>query len=311
MKKLFLAVLLLVNLSYLSTSAHAGSYSQTKYPIVLVHGLFGFDDLLWVDYFYKVPSALNRNGAQVYVATVSPANATEVRGEQLLAYVQEVLAVSGAEKVNLIGHSHGGPTIRYVASVAPELVASASSVAGVNWGSPVADLVRAGIEPDSALEGVAKTVFDGFTNFLELITGSNPGELPTDTIAALEALTTEKTLEFNAAYPEGMPSSYCANDGDVLASNGVYYFSWSGGSTYTNVFDIADPALALTGLAFNESNDGLVSSCSSHLGYVLKDNYKMNHLDEVNQTFGIHHLFETDPVSVFVQQANLLKQLGL
>lgn len=311
MKKLILATLILLNLSWLAPSSYAGTYSQTKYPIVLVHGLFGFDDLLWVDYFYKVPSALNRNGAQVYVATVSPANATEVRGEQLLAYVQEVLAVSGAEKVNLIGHSHGGPTIRYVASVAPELVASASSVAGVNWGSPVADLVRAGLAPDSALEGVAKTVFDAFTNFLELITGSNPGQLPTDTIAALEALTTEKTLEFNALYPEGMPSAYCANDGELLASNGVYYFSWSGGSTYTNIFDIADPALALTGLAFNESNDGLVSSCSSHLGYVLKDNYKMNHLDEVNQTLGIHHLFETDPVTVFVRQANLLKQLGL
>ena len=311
MKNLLLTILLLVNLSYLTPPAYAGNYSQTQYPIVLVHGLFGFDDLLWVDYFYKVPSALSRNGAQVYVATVSPANATEVRGEQLLSYVQEVLAVSGAEKVNLIGHSHGGPTIRYVASVAPELVASASSVAGVNWGSPVADLVRAGIDPDSTLEGVAETVFNGFSNFLELITGSNPGELPTDTIAALEALTTEKTLQFNAQYPEGMPSAYCANDGELLASNGVYYFSWSGGSTYTNVFDIADPALALTGLAFNESNDGLVSSCSSHLGYVLKDDYKMNHLDEVNQTFGIHHLFETDPVSVFVQQANLLKQLGL
>ena len=311
MKKLILAVLLLSNLLMVTPSSYAGTYAKTKYPIVLVHGLFGFDDLLWVDYFYKVPNALSRNGARVYVATVSPANATEVRGEQLLAYVQEVLAVTGAEKVNLIGHSHGGPTIRYVASVAPELVASASSVAGVNWGSPVADLVRAGIEPDSALEGIAKTIFDGFSNFLELITGSNPGELPTDTIAALEALTTEITLQFNAAYPEGMPSAYCANDGDLVGSNGVYYFSWSGGSTYTNVFDIADPALALTGLAFNESNDGLVSSCSSHLGYVLKDNYKMNHLDEVNQTFGIHHLFETDPVSVFVQQGNLLKQLGL
>lgn len=311
MKKLLLAVLLLGNLIAVAPSSYAGTYAKTKYPIVLVHGLFGFDDLLWVDYFYKVPNALSRNGAQVYVATVSPANATEVRGEQLLSYVQEVLAVTGAEKVNLIGHSHGGPTIRYVASVAPELVASASSVAGVNWGSPVADLVREGIEPDSALEGIAKTVFDGFTNFLELITGSNPGELPTDTIAALEALTTERTLQFNAEYPEGMPSAYCANDGDMVGTNGVYYFSWSGGSTYTNVFDIADPAMAITGLAFNESNDGLVSSCSSHLGYVLKDNYKMNHLDEVNQTFGIHHLFETDPVSVFVRQGNLLKQLGL
>merc|ERR1711976_999114 len=47
-----------------------------------------------------------------------------VRGEQLLDYIDEVLALSGADKVNLIGHSHGGPTARYAASVAPDKVAS-------------------------------------------------------------------------------------------------------------------------------------------------------------------------------------------
>lgn len=293
------------------SAVQAGTYAKTKYPIVLVHGLFGFDDLLWVDYFYKVPHKLSNNGATVYTATVSPANATEVRGEQLLDYIDAVLAHSGADKVNLIGHSHGGPTIRYAASIAPEKVASVSSVAGVNWGSPVADLVRASIDDDSALEGVAATVVNAFANVLELLSGSGISQLPTDSIAALEALTTEKTIEFNQRYPEGMPSAYCANDGDMLADNGVYYFSWSGGSTYTNIFDIADPALALTGLAFSESNDGLVSSCSSHLGYVIKDNYRMNHLDEVNQTFGITHLFETDPVQVYLRQANRLKSMGL
>ena len=38
--------------------AHAGSgagYTQTRYPIVLVHGLFGFDKLLGVDCFYGIP----------------------------------------------------------------------------------------------------------------------------------------------------------------------------------------------------------------------------------------------------------------
>ncbi len=309
MKKL--VALCFILLSTLSWHSQAGTYAKTQYPIVLVHGLFGFDELLWVDYFYKVPSKLGQNGAEVYVATVSPANATEVRGEQLLSYVQEVLAVSGAEKVNLIGHSHGGPTIRYVASVAPELVASATSVAGVNWGSRVADIVKQGLEPGSTLEGVAATVADAFVNILELLSGSNASTLPTDSIAALTALTTEETIAFNALYPEGMPTAYCRNDGKLLAENGVYYFSWSGGSTYTNVFDVADPFIALTGLAFDASNDGLVSSCSSHLGYVLKDDYRMNHLDEINQTFGIHHLFETDPVQVFLQHANRLKQMGL
>ena len=68
----------------LSGQAYAGTYAKTKHPIVLVHGLFGFEDILFVDYFYKVPHKLSRNGAVVYIAEVSPANSTEVRGEQLL-----------------------------------------------------------------------------------------------------------------------------------------------------------------------------------------------------------------------------------
>lgn len=311
MKKYLVILTLLASMVGFSQQAYAGTYSKTKYPIVLVHGIFGFDDVLWIDYFYKVPNALSRNGATVFVPSVSPINSTEVRGEQLLAYVQDVLAVTGAEKVNLIGHSHGGPTVRYVASVTPELVASASTVAGVHWGSKVADIVRDTLEPDSVVEGLTATIANAFTNLFEVVTGSNPFTTPTDSIAVLDALTTEGSIAFKNEYPEGMPSAYCANDGDLLGDNGVYYFSWSGASPFTNVFDVADPFIGILGLAFNEPSDGLVASCSSHLGYVIKDNYKMNHLDETNQTLGIHHLFETDPVTVFTQHANRLKNMGL
>ena len=59
------------------------------------------------------------------------------------------------------------------------------------------------------------------------------------------------------------------------------------------------------------NNDGLVATCKSRLGRVIRDNYGMNHLDEGNQTIGIVNLFETSPVTVFRQQANRLQQLGL
>ncbi|WP_353220464.1 hypothetical protein [Salinisphaera sp. S4-8] len=62
--------------------------------------MFGFDSIGPVDYFSGIPEALREGGAEVYVAQVSAANYTEVRGEQLLAQVQEILAVSGAEKVS-------------------------------------------------------------------------------------------------------------------------------------------------------------------------------------------------------------------
>ena len=70
-------------------------YTATRHPIVLVHGLFGFDSVLGIDYFYGIPDALRQSGAKVYVAQVSAANSTEVRGEQLLAQVKNILALSG------------------------------------------------------------------------------------------------------------------------------------------------------------------------------------------------------------------------
>ena len=69
--------------------------------------------------------------------------------------------------------------------------------------------------------------------------------------------------------------------------------------------------LGATGLFIGGANDGLVSQCSSHLGVVLRDNYSMNHLDEVNLMFGSRDMFSTDPKSVYRGHANRLKLAGL
>ncbi|RWX52831.1 triacylglycerol lipase [Photobacterium chitinilyticum] len=283
-------------------------YTETKYPIVLVHGLFGFDSLAGIDYFYGIPQALTKSGATVYVAQISATNSTELRGEQLLTQVQEVLAVTGAPKVNLIGHSHGGPTARYVASVAPELVASVTSIGGVNKGSRVADIVR-GTVPDGSLpEGVAVKLAEGLVTLINLLSGGS--DLPQDPLASLAALTTEGSLKFNQDYPEGVPTTACG-DGDYIATNGVYYYSWTGTRNFTNALDPTDAAMVILGLAFDEPNDGLVGQCSTHLGKVIRDDYKMNHLDEINGMLGITHLFETAPTTLYRQHANRLQLQGL
>lgn len=306
LKSLFLGLALLCALPV--QPAAASGYTQTKYPIVLVHGLFGFDSLAGVDYWYGIPQALSQDGATVYVVNVSAANSTEVRGEQLLAQIDNILALTGAKKVNLIGHSHGGPTARYAASISPGKVASVTSVGGVNWGSRFADALRGTIAPGSVSESVIGAAANAFSSIIEFLSGT-PAD-PQDSVAALNALTTAGSLVFNASYPEGMPSQYCGQ-GQMQAANGVYYFSWSGASPLTNVLDVTDAALGLTSLVFGESNDGLVSSCSSHLGKVIRDDYAMNHLDEVNQTFGLVSLFETNPKTLYRNQTNRLKKLGL
>lgn len=54
-----------------------------------------------------------------------------------------------------------------------------------------------------------------------------------------------------------------------------------------------------------------MGKCSAHLGVVLRDDYSVNHLDEVNQLVGLSALFATNPVSVFRAHANRLKLAGL
>lgn len=287
--------------------AHAqGGYTQTRYPVVLVHGLFGFDSLFGLDYFYGIPDALRSGGAKVYVAQVSAANSTEVRGEQLLAQVRNILAVTGAAKVNLIGHSHGGPTARYVAGVAPQLVASVTSVGGVNRGSRVADVVRGVAPPGSVSESVASGAAKALVTLINLASGGSG--LPQMPTAALDSLTTAGSARFNQRFGAGVPTSGCGNGAELVA--GVRYYSWTGTRNLTNVLDPSDAALVATGLVFGESNDGLVSACSARLGRNLGD-YKQNHLDEVNQMVGLRDWFSPDPVTLYRQQANRLKSAGL
>lgn len=296
----------------LSGQADAGlfgstGYTKTKYPIVLTHGMLGFDSILGIDYWYGIPSSLRSDGASVYITEVSQLNTSELRGEELLDQVEEIAAISGKGKVNLIGHSHGGPTVRYVAAIRPDLVASVTSVGAPHKGSDTADFLRQ-IPPGSAGEALVAGIVNGLGTLINFLSGS-PSTTPQNALGALESLNSQGAAVFNAKYPQGIPTSACGEG--AYKVNGVSYYSWSGTSPLTNILDVSDLLMGASSLTFDEANDGLVGRCSSHLGKVIRDNYRMNHLDEVNQVFGLTSLFETDPVTVYRQQANRLKLAGL
>lgn len=170
----------------------------TRYPIVLVPGLLGFVKLVVYPYWYGIVPALRRGGAEVIPVMVSAVNATEIRGEQLLARIEEILKETGAAKVNLIGHSQGALTIRYVAGVRPDLVASVTSVAGPNHGSELADYLEEHY-PQSTLRGrLVNAAIRLTTLILALLdTGYRGTRLPTDVDAAHHSLTTRGVARFN------------------------------------------------------------------------------------------------------------------
>jgi triacylglycerol lipase len=282
-------------------------YTQTRYPIVLVHGFFGFDNVGPVEMFYGIPGALRKDGANVHVAQVSAANSTEVRGEQLLIQVKQILATTGASKVNLMGASHGSPTARYVASVRPDLVASVTSISGANKGAPMADAILKVAPPGGLPNTVVAQAANAFGSLISLLSGQP--FLPQNALAAAHSISTAGSLRFNQAHPWGVPTTACGEG--AYNERGVAYYSWSGARPVTNLLDPADIPLGVASLLFaGAQNDGLIGSCSSHLGKVIRDNYKMNHLDSVNHVMGIVSWFDTNPVTVFRQHANRLKNAG-
>lgn len=305
LKKLMLSLVLALPFA---GSALADTYTQTRYPIVLAHGMFGWDKMAGVlPYWYQVPETLKAGGARVYTTQVGGLESSELRGEQLLAQVQTIAAVSGAARVNLIGHSHGGHSVRYVAAVAPQLVASVSTVGTPALGSPVADLILKFDELSPTLGSAAINLLSSMNDLLRLLTGD---KTLSDARASLESLSTWGSADFNRRFPQAMPATACGQGAPVV--NGVRYYSWGSTSVQTNVLDPVDLLFSVTTLAFlGAPNDGMVGKCSSHVGSVIRDDYKMNHFDQVNQFFGLRDLFGTDPLAVFRQHANRLKLAGV
>ena len=334
LRSIFTALLVATGLSTGAVTAYADDSGDTEYPVVLVHGLAGFDSALGYDYFYGVEAALQSVGTDdIFTPRIAAFDTNTARGEELLAYVEDLVAVTGASKVNLIGHSQGGPTARYVASVRPDLVASVTSVGSPHFGSETADLVNSA--PDKLVGPVANIV-NAFGDFLAFVTGDPTQE--SNALGALEALNSTDAAVFNAAHPQGLRQGPCqetpvynantgwwgwlfpnwvhdysVNDGDHIV-NGVWYFSWSGTYnpiTQSNVLDITDGAMGLASLTHSEDNDGVVGRCKSHMGQVIRDDYALNHLDEVNWTFGLRGVGTSDPLAIYVQHVQRLKNSGL
>ena len=288
------------------------NYATTQYPLVMAHGFgLGFSrigtQMLGLDYWYQILPDLARNGATVFAAEMSAVESTEVRGEQLLQQVDEVMALTGKKKVNLIGHSHGGPTIQYIEGVAPEKVASMTAVAGAMKGTKLADVM---VE-SKFLDPIAEVVFGLLGKGIALIQ-SNP-KLSVDYEGSMQSLSTTGITVFNAKYGSAAIPKDCNSQGQKQTADGIYHYSWMGNQQITNPLDVIDTSIVALGttLLKSKDHDGLVSLCSGRYGQVIRQDYKHNHFDEINHFFGIQGIFAQDPVAIYRQHANRLKLQGL
>ena len=290
----------------------------TRYPLLLVPGLLGFVRLLVYPYWFGIVKALERGGATVIPVMVSGVNSTEIRGEQLLKVIEQTVRETGVAKVNLIGHSQGALTVRYVAAKRPDLVASVTSVAGPNHGSELADYLERHFPPGTLGGRVVNAVIGLLAwTIVAFETGYRGPKLPMDITASHQSLTTTGVALFNRQYPQGLPEVWGGNGEELI--DGVRYYSWSGilkpGVTNRgrNLIDGTNVTCRIFARTFRKErgqSDGMVGRFSSHLGTVIGDDFPLDHFDIVNQTFGLVGK-GADPVRLFMEHAARLKAAGL
>ena len=301
-------------------------YAQTIYPIVLVHGLYGFDKILGVDYWYRVAEAIELGGGEVYTLPVPKLNSTWYRAEYLLEALQDLSAQTGHAKFHLQGHSHGGPTVRYIIDTAPELLASVTTIGGLNMFG-VDDIDEYVDALESFFPGIiGQGMLNGLAELIELL-GGNEQNHQSFALASFRSFTPEAVLEFNQSHNLGLPSGWEDNTYDCLdgtdtpidgdhyanvAGHDIFFYSWSGTGIKTNVLDPTDLLVAYTAEQLNvPESDGMVERCTSHFGRILRSDYDLNHLDQMNWVFALRRATAANPLSIYRIHSNRLKQLEI
>ncbi len=139
------------------------SVCHTKYPILMVHGIF-FRDWQYFNYWGRVPNSLIANGAEIYYGNQQSAKSIAKSAEELKQRILEVIQESGAEKVNIIAHSKGGLDSRYAISNLgmDKYVASLTTINTPHRGCDFVDNLL-NIFPESVVNFVSKKYNSIFT----------------------------------------------------------------------------------------------------------------------------------------------------
>lgn len=220
---------------------------KLRAPIILVHGLFGFDamrifDLELCPYFRGIQSFLRRPKNRVYTARLSPTSRVKHRAIELRRFLDKCV---GIEPVHLIAHSMGGLDSRYMISKlgAGERVLTLTTLGTPHHGTSFADW--------------------GLTRWGAIF---RPTSLPfIRPVPALLDLTTEACSQFNSR---------------VLDDPRVRYFSVGG--RYTGRWWLPNWWMSCKIIEKHEGeNDGLVSLVSAKHGESF-DVWEGDHLSLVN-----------------------------
>jgi len=215
---------------------------KTKYPLLLVHGVF-FRDLKYFNYWGRIPKELMRNGATIYYGEQQSAASIAISAEELKQKILKIIEETKCKKVNIIAHSKGGLDARYAISCLgmDEYVASLTTISTPHRGCAFADYLL-NVAPKWLLNFVSKR----YNSALKKLGDTNP-----DFMGAIKDLTLANCKTINA---------------QALDKPNVYYQSFASRMKRWTSAPFPQCLSYILVHHFNKKNDGLVDVDSAKWG---------------------------------------------
>ena len=115
---------------------------QTRYPLLLVHGL-GMKDNLFIRSFGWIDRILRIQGYHVFISRIDSMGTIESNAAQLKAEILSILEKEQTDKVNIIAHSKGGLDAKYMIMNLDMArhVSSLTTLCTPHKGSPIATAI--------------------------------------------------------------------------------------------------------------------------------------------------------------------------
>ena len=212
-----------------------------QYPVVLVHGVIAHDRTNSDKFWGRIPETLTDRGVQVFRGNTDAWGDYESNASILKEVIDNILAETKKEKVNIIAHSKGGIDARYLIwkHDFAKKTASLTTICTPHHGSEIADLIYR-----------QKIIHTKLSRKALMVYGKLYGDKNPNLYNVSCQLTTQKMKEFNEK---------------ILMDNRVFYQNFY--TAMNNAFD--DLMFFYTYLYIKKisgKNDGIVSECSAKWG---------------------------------------------
>lgn len=226
----------------LNESRRDDKICATKYPVLLVHGVF-FRDSRLLNYWGRIPAELEKNGAEVYYGEQQSALSIEQSSGELAKKIEEIVTRTGCGKVNIIAHSKGGLDSRYAISKlgCDKYVATLTTINTPHRGCIFAEYLL-GAAPERIKNFVEKT----YNKMFYALGDNSP-----DFMAAVKCLTNSYCEQFNKDVPDSPDVMYQSYGSKAVKLRGTRF-----------PLNISYPVVK----KFDGDNDGLVALTSAPWG---------------------------------------------